>query len=161
MDVAAVVLAILALVLFVIALRRGDDSHRRGVVMAWQAGRRTAVLLLLAFVIVGYVNVLAPQNLVQAWIGPRSGLRGLMLAEVVGMILPGGPYTVFPLIATLYAAGAGLGPAVTMIVAWTMLGLISVSFELSFLGWRFTAVRWGLGLVFPLLAGLVVQVIVG
>ncbi len=161
MDVAAIVLGLLTIVLFVIASRRGDGAHRRGVVMAWESGRRTAVLLLLAFIIVGYVNVLAPQDLVQRWIGPGSGLRGLLLAEVVGMILPGGPYAVFPLIATLYTAGAGIGPAVTMVVAWTLLGLISVSFELSFMGWRFTAVRWGLGLIFPLLAGLMAQVIVG
>ena len=159
MDWATLALGILAAVLFAVALRRGDGSHRRGVVMAWAAARRTAVLLLLAFAIVGYVNVLAPQQLVQAWIGPNSGLRGLVLAEVIGMILPGGPYAVFPLIATLYAAGAGIGPAITMITSWTMLGLISVSFELSFMGWRFTLVRWGIGLVFPLLVGAVAQVV--
>ncbi len=159
MDWATLALGMLAAVLFAVALHRGDGSHRRGVVMAWVAARRTAVLLLLAFAIVGYVNVLAPQQLVQAWIGPNSGLRGLVLAEVIGMILPGGPYAVFPLIATLYAAGAGIGPAITMITSWTMLGLISVSFELSFMGWRFTLVRWGIGLVFPLLVGAVAQVV--
>lgn len=161
MDLATLVLGLLAVVLFVVALRRGDGSHRRGLVMAWQAGKRTAVLLLLAFAIVGYVSVLAPQEMVQAWIGPHSGLRGLLLAEVIGMILPGGPYAVFPLIATLYAAGAGIGPAITMIVSWTMLGLVSVSFELSFMGWRFTAVRWSLGLAFPLLAGWAAQMLFG
>ncbi len=161
MDLATLVLGVLAAILFAMALWRRDGSHRRGLVMAWQAGRRTAVLLVLAFVIVGYVNVLAPQELVEAWIGPQSGLRGLLLAEVIGMILPGGPYAVFPIIATLYAAGAGIGPAITMIVSWTMLGLVSVSFELSFMGWRFTAVRWSLGLIFPVLAGLVAQVAFG
>lgn len=161
MDVATLLLALLALILFVVALRRRDGSHRQGLRFAWQAGRRTAVLLVLAFLIVGYVNVLAPQRLVQAWIGPGSGLRGLVLGEIIGMILPGGPYVVFPLIATLYAAGAGIGPAVAMIVSWTMLGLVSVSFELSFMGWRFTAVRWGLGLVFPVFVGWLAQMFFG
>jgi hypothetical protein len=35
----------------------------------------------------------------------------------------------------------------------------SVTFELPFMGWRFTAVRWGLGLVVPFLAGLLAQLI--
>ncbi len=157
MDWATLSLGILAAILFLVALRRRDGSHRRGVLMAWTAAKRTVVLLVLAFAIVGYVNVLAPQQLVEAWIGPGSGLRGLLLAEIIGMVLPGGPYAVFPLIATFYAAGAGIGPAVTMIVSWTMLGLVSVSFELSFMGWRFTLVRWGLGVVFPILAGMVAQ----
>ena len=77
------------------------------------------------------------------------------------MVLPGGPYVVFPLIAVLYQAGAGLGPAVTLITSWATLALLSVAFELPFMGWRFTAVRWGLGLVVPLLAGGITQLVFG
>lgn len=77
------------------------------------------------------------------------------------MLLPGGPYVVFPLISVLYQAGAGLGPAVTLISSWATLALISVTFELPFMGWRFTAVRWGLGLFIPVLAGFAAQLIWG
>lgn len=147
--------------MWVYAWRRGDGSHRRGVVQGWQTLRRTAALLVLAFVIVGYVNVLSPQDLVQAWIGPESGWSGLLLAEGIGIILPGGPYVVFPLIAALYDAGAGIGQAVTMVTSWATLALLTVTFELPFMGWRFTAVRWGLGLVVPLLAGGVTYLLIG
>ncbi len=147
--------------MWVYAWRRGDGSHRDGVVQGWQTLRRTAALLVLAFVIVGYVNVLSPQDLVQAWIGPESGWSGLLLAEGIGIILPGGPYVVFPLIAALYDAGAGIGQAVTMVTSWATLALLTVTFELPFMGWRFTAVRWGLGLVVPLLAGAVTYLLTG
>ena len=153
MTVATVILVVLAAAMWVYAWRRGDGSHRRGVVQGWRTLRRTSALLLLAFVIVGYVNVLSPQDLIQAWIGPESGWSGLLVAEVIGIILPGGPYVVFPLIAVLYEAGAGIGQAVTMVTSWATLALLTVTFELPFMGWRFTAVRWGLGLVVPILAG--------
>ena len=159
MTVATATLAILAVGLLVYAWRRGDGSHRRGVTQGWGTMKRTMPLLVVAFVIVGYVNVLSPQDLVQAWIGPESGWRGLVLAEGVGMVLPGGPYVVFPLIAVLYGAGAGLGPAVTMITSWATLALVSVTFELPFMGWRFSAVRWGLALACPLLAGIIAQLV--
>ena len=159
MDTATIVLALLATGLLVYAWRRGDGSHQRGVTQGWHTLRRTLPLLVVAFVIVGYVNVLSPQEWVQAWIGPGSGWRGLLLAEGVGTLLPGGPYVVFPLIATLYRAGAGLGPVVTLVTSWATLALLSVTFELPFMGWRFTAVRWGLGLICPLLAGGVAQLI--
>jgi len=128
--------------------------------MAWSTFKRNAILLLIAFVIVGYVNVLSPTKLVETWIGPQSGLKGLFLAEIIGMLLPGGPYVVFPLIAVLYSAGAGLGPAVTLVTSWATLALLSITFELPFMGWRFTAVRWGLGLLVPVLAGAVAQLFV-
>lgn len=159
MNAATAILVILATGLLVYAWQRGDGSHRRGVRQGWQTLRRTLPLLLVAFAIVGYVDVLSPQDLVQAWLGPDSGWRGLLLAEGVGMVLPGGPYVVFPLIAVLYQAGAGLGPAVTLITSWATLALLSVTFELPFMGWRFTVVRWGLGLAVPLVAGGVAQFI--
>jgi len=159
MNTATYFLILLAAGLLAYAWRRGDGSHRRGVMQGWRTLRRTLPLLVVAFAIVGYVNILSPQNLVQAWIGPGSGWQGLLLAEGVGMLLPGGPYVVFPLIAVLYQAGAGLGPAVTLITSWATLALLSVTFELPFMGWRFTLVRWGLGLACPFLAGGIAQLI--
>ena len=161
MNVATALLTLLALALLIYAWRREDGSHRQGLMQGWHTLRRTMPLLIVAFAIVGYVNVLSPQKLVQNWIGPGSGWQGLLLAEGVGMLLPGGPYVVFPLIAALYQAGAGLGPAVTLVVSWATLALISVTFELPFMGWRFTAVRWGLGLLVPLLAGSAAQLLFG
>lgn len=161
MSTATVILWALALILWVLAWRRGDGSHVRGPREGGQILMRTLPLMLVAFVIVGYVEVLAPQELVQQWIGPESGWRGVLVATLVGPLLPGGPYVTFPLIAALYRAGAGLGPVVAMTTAWAMLGLISVGFELSFLGWRFTVVRWGLGLPMPLLVGALVWWVLG
>ena len=159
MSIATITLGILAAALLAYAWRRNDGSHQRGIAQGWQTLRRTLPLLLVAFAIVGYVDVLSPQDLVQAWLGPKSGWNGLLLAEGVGMLLPGGPYVVFPLIAILYQAGAGIGPAVTLVTSWAVLALLSVSFELPFMGWRFTVVRWGLGLTVPLLAGGIAQFI--
>ena len=133
MIVATIVLGLLAAGLL-LARRRQGGSLRRGVVGGWQTLRRTLALLLMVFAIVGFVNVLAPQTVVQAWLGPGSGWSGLLLAEGIGIFLPGGPCVVFPLIAVIYEAGAGLGPAVTLITSWATLALISVTVELPFLG---------------------------
>ena len=159
MTTATVILVLIALFLLAYAWRREDGSHRRGLLQGWQTLKRTWLLLLVAFLIVGYINVLSPQALIQQWLGPESGWNGLLLAELIGLLLPGGPYVVFPLIAVLFEAGAGLGPAVTLVTSWAMLALISVTFELPFMGWRFTAVRWGLGLFFPVLAGALAQLL--
>ena len=74
--------------------------------------------------------MLSPEKLVQTWIGPSSGWQGILLAEVVGMLLPGGPYVVFPLIAILSDAGAGIAPIITLITSWSTQSLLTLSFEL-------------------------------
>ncbi len=119
MTTATIVLWIIAAGLLLYARQRNDGSLQKGLDLAWVTTKRNTVLMVIAFIIVGYVNVLSPTELIQAWIGPNSGLRGLLLGEIIGMLLPGGPYVVFPLIAILYQSGAGLAPAVTIITSWS------------------------------------------
>lgn len=150
-----IILILIALCLLLIAWRRHDGSHVKGARVGWNTLIRTLPLLIVAFVIVGYVNALETQSLVQNWIGPETGLRGVLVGTVAGMLLPGGPYVVFPLISVLYHSGAGLGPTLAIITSWASIALLSVSFELPFLGWRFTVLRLGLGFSIPILVGLV------
>jgi uncharacterized membrane protein YraQ (UPF0718 family) len=141
--------------MWVYARSRGDDSAQRGVIAGWKILKDTLPLLILAFAIVGYVKVLAPQDLVRSWIGPDSGLRGVVIGTAAGTLLPGGPYVVFPLVAALYQSGAGLGPTLAMITSWSALALLTISFELPFMGWRFSVLRLSLGLFAPILVGII------
>jgi len=155
MTTAIIVLWLIMAGLALIAWRRRDVSLKQGAVLGWKTFKRNALVLVLAFIIVGFVEVLSPQSLIEKYLGPQSGWQGLLLAEVIGMLLPGGPYAVFPIIGVIYAAGAGLGPVVTLVTSYSLLAFLTITFELPFMGWRFTAVRWGVGLLVPLLAGTV------
>ncbi|MDT8306015.1 MAG: permease [Anaerolineae bacterium] len=159
MTEANLILGVVAAILLVYAARRGKAGE--GVRIGALLLRRTAAVLLVAFAIIGYVNVMETGGLIQRWIGPDSGWSGLLLAALAGMLLPGGPYVVFPLIAALYLGGAGIGPAVVLVTSWAMLALISVAFELPLMGWRFTLIRWGVGLPVPILVGAVAQAVWG
>jgi uncharacterized membrane protein YraQ (UPF0718 family) len=151
---ATVIMIAIAALLLAYAWRLGEGRHIRGIRSGAATLKRTLPMLVIAFIIVGYVSVLSPQVLVRTWIGPDSGGRGLLIGAGAGMLLPGGPYVIFPLIATLYQAGAGIGPTLAMITAWASLALLNVTFELPFLGWRFTLVRFAIGLLIPPLVGL-------
>lgn len=159
MTTSTIVLWIIAIGFIIFAWSKKDDSLQKGGQLALETTRRNALLLLLAFMIVGFVNVLNPSSLVRSWIGPDSGWLGLLVAMGVGMLLPGGPYVVFPLIAVLYQNGAGLGPVITLVTSWSTQAFLTVTFELPFMGWRFTAIRWGLGLSLPLIAGSIVKLL--
>jgi len=150
---ATLILWCIAIILLIFSWRSGTETLKRGLELAWKTTRANALLILLAFIIVGFVNVLSPEELVTAWIGPNSGWRGIAASEFLGMFLPGGPYVVFPIIDILYQAGAGLAPVITLITSWSTQSLLTISFELPFMGWRFTAIRWGVGLAIPILTG--------
>ena len=161
MNSATIILWCIFTILLLFSWRQGPETIKKGFSLTWITTKQNALLILLAFIIVGYVNVLAPEKLVTSWIGPESGWSGVLLSEVIGMLLPGGPYVVFPLIAILYQAGAGLAPVITLITSWSSISFLSLSFELPFMGWRFSLIRWGIGLLLPLIAGIIALAIWG
>lgn len=161
MNSATLILWSIAGVLFIFCWRASRNTLKQGLDLTWKTTRSNALLIILAFIIVGFVSVLSPEKLVTAWIGPDSGWRGIATSEFLGMLLPGGPYVVFPIIDILSQAGAGLASVITLITSWSTLSLLTISFELPFMGWRFTAIRWGLGLAIPVIAGSVALLLWG
>jgi len=159
MTTAVVVLWMIALGLSFSAWRKKDGSFSQGVRKGWNTFKNNLLILLIAFMIVGFVEVLSPQNLIEQYLGPESGWRGLLLAEVIGLVLPGGPYAVFPIVGVIYSAGAGLGPIVTLVSSYSLLAFLAITFELPFMGWRFTMVRWGMAVFVPLVAGAMAMLI--
>jgi len=159
MNISTIVLWIITSTLFLFSWKQGPATVKQGTQFAWVTTKKNGVLIILAFIIAGFVNILSPEELVTAWIGPDTGWQGIITAEFLGTLLPGGPYVVFPIIAILVQAGAGLGPVISLITSYSTSSLLSISFELPFMGWRFTAIRWGVGLVIPLLAGFIAMLI--
>ena len=155
MSSATIILWCIAVILFAFSWKKGTNTVKLGAQAAWNTTKQNGLLIFLAFIIVGFVNVLSPEDLITAWIGPDSGWKGILSAEFLGMLMPGGPYVVFPLIAILAQAGAGIAPVITLITSWSTQALLTISFELPFMGWRFTVIRWSAGLLVPLMTGLI------
>ena len=161
MNLATLTMVVLAAALWTYARWRRDGSHWRGLLRGWSTLRSTFPLLVLAFIVVGYATVLVPESGLQDWIGPDSGWSGLLLALGMGTFLPGGPYVVLPLIGSLNSMGIGLGATIALFNGWAGLSLLHAAWEMRYLGWLFTAVRWTLMLFFLLLIGFLAQAIFG
>ena len=99
--------------------------------------------------------MLVPGEPVARYIGPDSGFPALLVASVVGGFVPGGPILSFPLVVVLYKAEAGLPQLIAFLTAWSVFAFHRVLiYELTIMGWRFSAVRLLSSLVLPPIAGL-------
>jgi uncharacterized membrane protein YraQ (UPF0718 family) len=68
--------------------------------------------------------VIIPKELIIKWVGAKSGLRGIIIATLIGVITPGGAMLSFPLGGGLFfKIGAGYGPVVAYITSWELLSL--------------------------------------
>lgn len=115
-------------------------------------------LIVAAVVIGGYFQSLVPRERVAAILGDGSGVKGLMIATLAGILTPGGPFASFPLLVALFEAGAGYGAAVSYLTAWTCISLQrAIVWEWPMLGTELTVVRFLVSLPLPIIAGLIAR----
>lgn len=105
-------------------------------------------------IIGGLLQTLISRDWMERSFGRESGLRGLVLATVGGVITPTGPFAAFPLVYALWKAGADAGTLVAYLTGWAILGLHRiVVWELPFMGPEFALLRFVLCLPMPILGG--------
>lgn len=151
----ALVLWALALVLAFWALRRSTAKAKVAIATAGERFLEIMPRIALALMAAGFIGVLTPSEPVARYIGPDSGFTGILLASLVGGFVPGGPMLSFPIVVVLAKAGAGLPQLIAFLTAWSVFAFHRVlTYELTLMGWRFTAVRLASSLVLPPLAGL-------
>jgi uncharacterized membrane protein YraQ (UPF0718 family) len=110
--------------------------------------------MLAAFTIAGLIQAVVPQEVIVKWMGHGSGMRGILIGMTLGSVTPGGPMTHFPIVASLFKVGVGIGPLVSYLTAWSLFGLQRIiMWEIPFLGPKIVAIRVAVSLFFPLLAG--------
>ena len=152
------ILGSLTLVMVIWAFAKGSDLPLRGFQATFELLQDVWLPLLLGFCLAGFLNVLVPRDLLVKWMGEQSGFRGIILGWLIGLLMPGGPYVVFPIAASFLKQGIGVGPLITFITAKSLLSPIRMfSWEVPFLGWPFTAARTIPSLILPPLVGMIGQ----
>jgi len=88
-------------------------------------------------------------------VGAESGFTGLVIATFAGVVMPGGPVTIYPVAAACLAVGADIGAALAFVTSWTLLGYArALVWELPFFGPDFVLWRMAIAPLFPIIVGL-------
>jgi len=155
--ISTVIFAVLTAACMYLAYRRHDGSLAAGLKSTWTMFRGSWLLLVVAWLFAGYIEVMLPREFVAHWLGRESGWRGIILACLAGAITPGGPYIAMPIVAGLYRAGVGEGALVAYLTAWSLYAFGRLPFEITFIGVRLAAIRWASVCIFPPIAGLIAK----
>src|SRR5207244_7227730 len=79
--------------------------------------RRAGILprVLAGCLLGAFIAEILPHEKVSRSLGPNSGLKGLLIGTAFGAILPGGPFTAYPVASALLAVGADFGATIAMV----------------------------------------------
>lgn len=107
----------------------------------------------LMFILIGLLDVWIPKHKAEKHIGKDSGLKGSLSMVLLAMLQAGPLYGAFPVTAILWKKGASIRNVFIYIGAFCTLKIPMLTFEVGFLGLKFTLLRTILTLpVFYLIA---------
>jgi uncharacterized membrane protein YraQ (UPF0718 family) len=153
MDTTTLVLVGLAIALFIYALIRDQQIALTGLKLAGSTLWQNLVMLLAGFLIAGLMQVLLPKELISKWLGAQAGGKAIWIGCLVGGLFPGSPYSTFPIVASLYQSGAGLGAVVGFITAWALWSVTRLPIEMALLDPKVALIRYAITFVVPPAAG--------
>lgn len=157
MALSTLLIATIALTLLITAYRRDGHGHRDALDYALKQGARNLPRILFAIMSAGFIGALLPQEAVGAVLGAETGLWGILLASVLGCLIPGGPMLAFPIAVALLTAGSGMPQVVALLSGWSIFTINRfVIWELPVMGGSYAARRMLASMFLPPLAGLMV-----
>src|SRR4030042_3390575 len=119
-DVVSLLIWVMALLLGVVAYLRPGRLHVQGVRIAWKQIVSMVPRVVMAVMVSGFFSMIIPMDYVVNWIGRESGIRGILVASMVGGFTPGGPLICFPIVLVLYKTGAGIPQVMAFVTAWSV-----------------------------------------
>jgi uncharacterized membrane protein YraQ (UPF0718 family) len=154
MDTSTIVMMSAALIMLAIVYYKSPAAANKGLNATGSLILEITPRMIAAFLLAGLFQAVVPQELIVRWMGHGAGFRGLLVGMTLGGITPGGPMTHFPVIASFYKMGVGVGPLVAYLTAWSLFGMQRIiMWEIPFLGPKVVAIRVAVSFLFPLVAG--------
>lgn len=158
MTQTTVIFSMVALALYIFNYRKTGKQYE-GLKSGLMQFIKTAPVIIGAFILAGFIEVLIPREFVQNWLSKEAGLKGVILGTFGGMLLAVGPYAFFPIVASIMVSGAGLGTIISTITGWILLGLSKMPYETAFLGVQFFIKKIIFSIPLSLFAGFIAFVI--
>jgi len=115
-----------------------------------------------AFFIAGAINSLVDsQSILKYLSGKTKKWLSYLIAVTAGFLIEVCSCTILPLFAGIWKKGAGLGIATTLLYAGPAFNIVTLILTGQRIGWEFSAVRFGVSVMFAVLIGLIMEMVFG
>lgn len=100
-----------------------------------------ALILPPMFLLVGLFEVWVPRKLVERHVGRHSGVYAILWMVILATVQAGPLYAAFPVAVGLWQKGCAPRNVFVYLGAFSAIKIPMLSFEVAFLGWRFSLAR--------------------
>lgn len=145
----------IALILAGLVALRAPDRFGEALRYAVQQGRPIALRIPLALLAATWLAILIPPEAIGSLLGEEMAFSGILIASVLGAVLPGGPMIAFPLALIVWSMGAGTPQMVALLSSWAIFAVQrTLVYEMPIMGTRFVLLKFAASWMLPPLSGL-------
>lgn len=126
---------LLALILF-------PQAGRKSIAFTWDTFENFLLTLTPVFVCIGLLDVWVEKEAMIKIIGEQSGIRGILISFLFGMITAVPLYALLPVAGMLLKKGGKISNVLIFICSCTSIRIPLLLFEVSSMGWKFTVIRF-------------------
>lgn len=146
--------ALFTAVSFVVDSPVGQDIFREQFYLFF---KEMILFLPVMFILIGLGDVWINREKVEKHIGEDSGLKGILFVVLLSMAQVGPLYGAFPVTYLLWKKGASIRNIFIYIGAFCTLKIPMITFEIGFLGWKFSLLRTLLSLPVIIIIAVVME----
>jgi uncharacterized membrane protein YraQ (UPF0718 family) len=138
---AGTIYLLIALVLLGISLLKEKQRTKEAIRATVKIFYVVMPVLIFVFVLMGLIQAYVSRETITSILGQKSGILGILYAEIVGCIALFMPPAVFPFGGYLHDNGASYGSIAGFVFTAILIGITTLPVEIKFLGKRFTIAR--------------------
>lgn len=123
------------------------DIGKQSFATSWNNLLEMLSILPPVFILLGLMGVWIPREVMMKYMGKEAGIKGGILAVVLGAFSAGPLYAAFPVAGMLIKKGVAFRNVFLFLGAWSTMKIPMILFEVSQLGSRFAAARFAFNFV--------------
>ena len=156
-------LILLGIILIIMIILLSIFPDRKATVLSTSSDFFIEMMLILpaVMVILGLFGIWVSKNTIVKYLGKTSGIKGIILAIILGALPTGPLYVAFPMAAALLKKGAKISNIIVFLSAWACIKIPQEMVELQFLGVQFMLLRLVLTIIFVIIMGISIEKIIG
>lgn len=151
------IIPVILLALTGISYLAGFDAGKQIGFNFWMFLKEMILFLPLLFVLIGIFDVWVPRRKIERHIGEQSGWKGTVLVILMAMLQAGPLYGAFPFAYLLWKKGCSVRNIFIYLGAYSTVKIPMLTFEIGFLGLRFSMLRTLISLPLFIAAGYLME----
>jgi uncharacterized membrane protein YraQ (UPF0718 family) len=133
------------------------QTGRRSLMFTGKILTNFLIMLPPVFIGIGLMDVWVEKEAMLQIMGAKSGLRGILISFLLGMVTAVPLYALLPVAGMLLNKGGKLSNVIILICSCTSLRIPLLLFEVASLGWRFTITRFIANIFIVIMIALIID----